>query len=95
MQLVTPKRRSARIPASVAAAQSAGKMLSASGFAYAPNAALAGRLAAAADADGKLVLGDALDADLLACLEEARLYLSSSVQLIACLVSRSSGFNQL
>jgi hypothetical protein len=49
---------------------STGKMLSATGFAYAPNTALTGRLAAAAEAEGKLVLGDALDAGMLACLEE-------------------------
>lgn len=71
MQLVTPKRRSARIPATAAPPASASKMLSATGFAYAPNAALAGRLAAVADADGKVVLGDAMDADMVACLEEA------------------------
>jgi hypothetical protein len=71
LQLVTPKRRSARVPAA-AAPPSAGQMLLAAGFAYAPNQALSGRLAAAADADGRLVLGDALDGDLLACMNEAR-----------------------
>jgi hypothetical protein len=66
---VTPKRRSARKPAA-AAPQSTGKMLAAAGFAYTPNAALAGRLAAAAD--GRPVLGDAMDADLLASMDEVR-----------------------
>ncbi|CAL8471850.1 g11392 [Coccomyxa elongata] len=66
-QLVTPKRRSART--SVAAVpHSTGKMLAAAGFAYTPNAALAGRLAT--EADGKPVLGDARDADLLASMDE-------------------------
>ncbi len=66
---MTPKRRSART--SVAAVpHSTGKMLAAAGFAYTPNAALAGRLAT--EADGKPVLGDARDADLLASMDEVR-----------------------
>ncbi|BDA47696.1 hypothetical protein COCOBI_10-5470 [Coccomyxa sp. Obi] len=66
-QLVTPKRRSVR--KSVAAVpHSTGKMLAAAGFAYTPNAALAGRLDT--EADGKPILGDARDADLLATMDD-------------------------
>lgn len=65
-QLVTPKRRSAR---KLAPPQPTGAMLAGTGFAYAPNAALAGRLASAADGR-KLALGDAMDADMLASMDE-------------------------
>ena len=66
LQLVTPKRRSAR-KASLAPPPSAGRMLAAAGFAYAPNAALEPRLAPAAG-QGRLVLDDALDDDMHASM---------------------------
>lgn len=69
VQLLTPKRRSARKPQ--AAPASAGRMMAATGFAYAPNEALQARMAHLA-AEGKLVLGDAQDSDMLACLHAAR-----------------------
>lgn len=47
-------------------------MMAATGFAYAPNEALQARMAHLA-AEGKLVLGDAQDAGIRACLHEARL----------------------
>ena len=45
--------------------------MAATGFAYAPNEALQARMAHLA-AEGKLVLGDAQDAGIRACLHEAR-----------------------
>ena len=77
---MTPKRRSARNSAA-AAPHSTGKMLAAAGFAYAPNAALAGRLAS--EADGKPILGDARDADLLATMDEVRAWCHRNL-LSAC-----------
>ena len=65
-QLVTPKRRSARVPNQ--APPSAGAMLARAGFAYAPNAALEARIGPAAAA-GKLVLGDAQDEGVRAAME--------------------------
>ena len=46
--------------------------MAATGFAYAPNEALQARMAHLA-AEGKLVLGDAQDPGIRACLTEARL----------------------
>jgi hypothetical protein len=69
-QLVTPKRRSARVPAPAAAA-CAGALLAATGFAYTPNAALERRIGPAAAA-GKLVLGDAQDEGVRGAMEEVR-----------------------
>lgn len=45
-------------------------MMAATGFAYAPNEALQARMAHLA-AEGKLVLGDAQDPDIVACLTQA------------------------
>ena len=47
-------------------------MMAATGFAYAPNEALQARTAHLA-AEGKLVLGDAQDPGIRACLHQARL----------------------
>ena len=69
MQLLTPKRRSTRTPQ--AAAPSTGRAMAATGFAYAPNEALQARMAHLA-AEGKLVLGDAQDPQVLACMHQAR-----------------------
>ena len=70
MQLLTPKRRSTRTPQ--AAPSSTGRAMAATGFAYAPNEALQARMAHLA-AGGKLVLGDAQDPQVLACMHKARL----------------------
>ncbi len=68
LQLLTPVRRSARKPSQAPA--SAGRMMAATGFAYAPNEALQARMAHLA-AEGKLVLGDAQDPGIRARLQEA------------------------
>lgn len=68
MQLLTPKRRSARVPSQAPA--SVGRMMAATGFAYAPNEALQARMAHLA-AEGKLVLGDAQDPEIMTCLTQA------------------------
>jgi len=70
VKVLTPKRRSARKPNLVPS--SAGRMMAATGFTYAPNEALQARMAHLA-AEGKLVLGDAQDPEIMACLHDVRL----------------------